>query len=331
MKRAAQVCARALLALALAVLTLWSFAAIQYSNLPQALRLPAAIAFVALVGALWFLVKPRRRGRLAALAAFALLVAAWLAIPPSNVRDWMPDVAVLPWAEIAGERVTLHEIRACEYRSETDYTVRHHDQTFALGQLRSADLYMVYWGSQSIAHTMISFGFEDGSYVCFSIETRKEKGESYSAIRGFFKQYELTYVVADERDLVGLRTNFRHEDVYLYRLLVPREILRQVFLDYAQELNELKATPRWYNAATSNCTTNIRRHTAPHDPEQRWDWRVLINGRLDEMLYERGRLDTHLPFAELKRASRVNERALAAGDGADFSELIRRGLPGMPP
>lgn len=317
------------LRLALLLLTLWGALAIEYSNLPASLRRVAAILFVALVAAVLAFVRPRRRALLALGVLFVLLIGWWLAIPPSNQRDWTPDLAVLPWAEIGSDHVTIHEIRNCEYRSETDYDVRHYDKTFALDALQSIDFYMVHWGSPSIAHTMMSFGFADGSYVCFSIETRKERGEEYSAIKGFFKQYELTYVVADERDLVRLRTNFRHEDVYLYRLKAPAETVRQVFLDYLREVNALKAEPQWYNAATSNCTTNIRGHTAPYDPEARWDWRMLINGTLDEMIYERGKLDTSLPFAELKRRSRVNEAALAAGASPDFSGRIRQGLPGF--
>jgi hypothetical protein len=261
-----------------------------------------------------------------------VIAAWWLLIPPSNSRKWQPDVAVLPWAEVRENLVTVHNIRNCDYRTETDYTVSHYDRSFDLTGLKSLDLFLVYWGSPSIAHTMLSFGFEDGSHLCFSIETRKEVGEDYSAIKGFFKQFELTYVVADERDLVRLRTNYRTgEDVYLYRFNVSMDFARKVLLDYLRELNSLKDRPEWYRAIGTNCTTSILRHTTPFNPDARFDWRLIANGYLDEMLYERGKLDQSLPFAELKKRSLINQRAKAADKASDFSRLIRVGLPGMEP
>ena len=174
---------------------------------------------------------------------------------------------------------------------------------------------------------MLSFGFEGDGYVCFSIETRKNMGEAYSAIKGFFKQYELTYVVADERDLVRVRSNYRNEDVYLYRLKVLPETAKLVFLDYLREVNRLKDRPEWYNALTSNCTTNVRGHTAPYNPNAKFDWRILINGYIDEFIYEQGVLDQSLPLAELKALSHINARGRAADQDPDFSQRIREGLP----
>jgi len=176
---------------------------------------------------------------------------------------------------------------------------------------------------------MVSFGFDGDQYVCFSIETRKRKGQEYSAIKGFFKQYELTYIVADERDVVRLRTNFRHEDVYLFHLKVKPDIIRKIFLDYLREVNQLKERPEWYNALTSNCTTDIRQHTAPYNPNARWDWRIIVNGFLYEFMYEQGMIDRSLSLTELKQRSYINEKANQAGGTADFSTRIREGLPGI--
>ena len=202
-------------------------------------------------------------------------------------------------------------------------------QTFALDQLRSVDLYLVTWGSPHIAHTMVSFGFTSGDQVCFSIETRKEKGEEYSAVKGLFRQFELTYIIADERDLVRLRTNYRHgEEVYLYRLQVTLEQGRQLFLDYLRRANELHGQAEWYNALTDNCTTAIRTQRAAANRAP-WDWRMLLNGHLDELLYERGMLVTNLPFADLKKLSNINPQAKAAATAADFSQQIRKKLPGF--
>lgn len=202
--------------------------------------------------------------------------------------------------------------------------MRHYDQTFDLDQLRSADLFMVYWGSPHMAHTMISFGFEGGSNLCFSIEARKEKGERYSPVRGLFRQYELVYVVADERDAVRVRTNYRPgEDVYLLPLSGSPAQLRVFLLDYLERVNRLRHHPEWYDTITDNCTVSIRnqRATANRMP---WDWRLLLNGHADELLYERGMVATNLPLAELKQRAHVNARARAADKAADFSRMIRQ-------
>ncbi|MBN2437809.1 MAG: DUF4105 domain-containing protein [Deltaproteobacteria bacterium] len=307
----------------------WATLAILYSNLPGFLRPWIACIFglgslVALVGRY-----SNRRTRLRFLVVFAVVLVWWLLMPPSNSQNWQPDVAVLPWADIQGSKVTIHNIRKCDYRSETDYTVRHYDKTFDLEKLKSVDLSLVYWGSPYIAHTMFSFGFEGEGFVCFSIETRKEVGEAYSTVKGFFRQYEMTYVIADERDLIGLRTNYRGEQVYLYRLDAPADLIRKVFLDYLREVNSLKERPEWYNALTDNCTTSIRGHTAPYNPDARFDWRIIISGLIDEMLYERKIVDTKLLFPELKERSLINERAKGLDKSPDFSRLIRAGLPGM--
>jgi hypothetical protein len=319
----------ALLCLILIALAVWATLAVYYSNLPEGLRMPGAIAVALLFPGIFLMVHPARSAVAAFCGVWLILLAWWLFIPPSNQRNWQPDVAVLPWAEISGNQVTIHNIRNCEYRSETDYTVRHYDKTYDLNQLRRVDLFLVYWGSPSIAHTMLSFGFDGGVHVCFSIETRKRIGQEYSAIKGFFKQYELTYVVADERDLVGLRTNYRNEDVYLYRLIASAEVIRGVFLDYLKTVTRLKDKPEWYNALTSNCTTNIRGHTHPYNPDGKWDWRIIINGYVDEMCYERGVIDQNLPFDELKKKSYINPQARSGEIDSTFSRRIRNGMPGM--
>ena len=312
----------------LLLMAAWATLAIMFSALPDFMQ--RWIAGIFAIGSLIALVGrfSNRMTLSGFLAGFAAVLAWWLFMQPSNSRNWQPDVAVLPWAEINGSRVTIHNIRNCEYRSETDYTVHHYDKTFDLATLKSVDLSLVYWGSPYIAHTMLSFGFDGEGIVCFSIETRKEVGESYSAIKGFFRQYELTYVVADERDLIGLRTNYRDEQVYLYHINASEDFIRKVFLDYLREMNSLKDHPEWYNAFTGNCTTGIRAHTVPYDPDARFDWRFIVNGFIDEMLYERKVIDTTLPFPELKKLSFINVRANGMDKSPDFSQLIRVGLPG---
>ena len=314
---------------ALAMLTAWAVAALYFDVRVGWLRVPLAVLYAFAVLAAFIVIKRRWLAAAVATGGFVLVLAWWVSLRPSNDRNWQPDVAVLAYAETNGSRVNLRNIRNCDYRTETDFDVRHYDREFDLDKLRTADLFMVYWGSPNIAHTMVSFGFDGGDYVCFSIETRKEKGEAYSAIRGLFRQFELIYIVGDERDLVRLRTNYRQgEDAYIYRLRGSQEQLRAFFLDYVRRVNSLHQQPEWYSAVTQNCTTSIRtqRAAASRAP---WDWRMLVNGYGNELLYEREAIATNLPLAELKQLGYVNERAKAANQAKDFSQRIRQGVPGM--
>jgi hypothetical protein len=318
--------ARVLAWVVLVPASIWAVAAL-YFDLPVAgLRVPLATLYGLGVVAVW--IRARRPWKLIiTAAAFAGVLAWWFSLRPSNDRNWLPDLAVLPWAEISGSRVTIHHIRHCEYRTETDFDVRHYDRTFDLDRLRTADLFLVYWGSPHIAHTMMSFGFDGGEHVCISIETRKEKGESYSAVKGFFRQFELAYVIADERDVVRLRTNFRQgEEVYLYRLRSTPAGARQLLLEYLARANHLREHPEWYNAVTDNCTTGIRMQRTAADRIP-WDWRLLANGHGDALLYERGLIATDLPLAALKERSHINARAKTAPPDETFSQRIREGVP----
>lgn len=316
--------------LSLFALTGWGALAIYYSYLPETVRTVLAALFVlCAAGALTFI---RSRGLAYGifLFLFGIVLAGWFSMKPSNHRDWQPDVARLAWADIQGDRITVHNIRHCDYRSEDDYTIGYYDRTVELSRLTSVDLYLVDWGLTHLVHTMLSFGFGDGEYICISIETRKEKHEDYSTVRGLFRQYELYYVVADERDVVRLRTNYRAgETTYLYRIKnVSLDVGRKIFLDYLKTMNRLKEKPEWYNALTGNCTTEIRGHTRPYTRGS-WNWRILANGYIDELLYERGVLDRSLPFKTLKEMSIINLRARAADQDPAFSERIRAGLPGF--
>ena len=224
---------------------------------------------------------------------------------------------------IDDDQITIHNVRNFDWHSLDDFTPRYDTRTYDLSRLRGADLFVIHWGSPLIAHTIASFDFGDQERICFSIETRPERGKSYSAIGGFYRQFELIYVPCDERDAIRVRTNIRKdEDVYLYHLNLPIEEIRSRFLEYLKRMNQLYARPEWYNALTSNCTTNIRTQHVVARPAP-WDWRILVNGKGDEMLYERGVLDRSLPFGELKRRAYINSRAKAADNAPDFSELIR--------
>src|SRR6266550_7605912 len=235
----------------------WAAGAL-YFDFPKASAFVAILFVIALLAIVIFV-----RGKLLKLAivfgAFAAVVSWWLTLKPSNDREWQPDVAQTAWADINGDEVTIHNVRNCDYRTQTDFTPHWETRTVRLLQITGMDLAINYWGSPWIAHPIVSFQFADAPPLCFSIETRKEMGESYSTIGGIYRQFELIYIVADERDVLRVRTNYRHgEDVYLYRTMASPAQARERFLEYLRAMNQLHEHPRWYNAVTSNCTTAIR-------------------------------------------------------------------------
>ena len=303
----------------------WAFGAV-YFDFPRIGTLAAILFVVILLAATMFV-----RGQLLKLAivlgASAVVAGWWLTLKPSNDRAWQPDVSETAWAEINGDEVTFHNVRNCDYRTDIDFTPHWETRTVRLSQITGMDVAINYWGSPWIAHPIVSFQFSDGLPLCFSIETRKTIGQQYSTLEGFYRQYTLIYVVADERDCIRLRTNYRREDVYLYHTLASPAQARQRFREYINTVNVLHENPRWYNAVTSNCTTSIRAQRAVK-LRAPWDWRILLNGKADEMLYQDHAIATGgLSFTELKQRSLIDERARAADHDPDFSRIIREGLP----
>jgi len=316
----------------LALLTLWAVAALFVDCRITALRIPVTLIYV--LGVITIFVK-RRRFRWAAvfyIAGFCSVLAWWLTLKPSNDGNWQPDVDRTAWAEISGDRVTIHNLRNCDYRTETDYADCWSDRTLYLSQIRAADLFLTNWGIRFVSHPIISFQFGDNEHIAFSIEARYKAGQAYSTVLGCFRQYGLIFVTADERDVIRLRTNYRKdEEVYLYRLQGTPEVARGMFLTYVVALNRLKDHPEWYNEVTRNCTTTIESQLAAvvNNP-QPWNYQFLLNGTLDELLYNRGRLVAGgLPFPELKQHQHINTAARAANRSHDFSALIRAGRVGF--
>jgi hypothetical protein len=311
---------------------LWGVCAFYYGSWPHTVCATLALLYgVAHLGVV--LIAPWRRVVLGCVALFLLPLAAFHLMRPSNDRPWQPDVAQQSYAEINGDQVTLYNVRNCVYQSETNFTVAFETRHYDLSKVRTADIFLVDWGLRKVAHTMLSFGFDDGQYLCFSIETRKEIGESYSAFKGLFRQYEVIFIAGDERDLVGLRTNYRvGETARLYRLVkAPAEAVRATFVEYLDHINSLKQKPKWYNAMTGNCMVGffqIARHHAVKG-RGRWHWSVILNGYADQRAYQNGALDTSLSFDALRERSIINSRAQAAGSSPEFSALIREGLPGV--
>jgi uncharacterized protein DUF4105 len=336
------------IALLLTLATGWAAAALYFDLRTPWLRIPLPALYLLLDAAAVFLLPTFQARAIAVFVGFLLVLIWWRSIKPSNDRIWQPDVAQTAWAELDGDIVTIHNFRQCEYRKEFDYDCSWVDKQVRLSEIRGVDLFITYWGSSWIAHPITSFQIGENDHVAFSIDVRKELHERFSSIRGFFRSYELYYAVSTEDNLVRLRTNFRRgakrqgEDVYLYRTTAGPDWSRLLFLAYIYRINELHTRAEWYNAVTSNCTTNIFNERniadnfvkAPSSPLHkllnRFDWRILLNGKGDKMEYQRGDLETGgLSFVDLKRQAHINEVARQTNDPEGFSERIRRGRVGF--
>jgi hypothetical protein len=312
------------------VLITWGALAIYFSNLPWAeLRLGLAVAFAAF--AIWGRwLSSRRHMSAIVMVLFLGVVAWWIAIPPSHDRPWRPEVAVMPRAFIDGDRVRLTGARNFDYRSRDDFTVRYEEREVLLSHLTGLDFYVSYWSEGLVGHTFLSFIFDNAPPLSISIETRPEVGESFAPVASLFKQFELIYVVGDERDLVRVRTNHRRETVYLYRLNSSPEDARRLLLVYLARINELADRPEFYHLLSNSCTINIIRYANAVGRKGRFDIRHLLNGLIDSYLYHSGRIDTTLPFDELRQRSLINAAAQAADGAPDFSDRIRASLPTIP-
>jgi hypothetical protein len=319
-------------ALVLVLWFAWTAFTIVFSNLrSEALRNGLALAYVLGLVVLLVFLRPRRRGLLAALGLSLAVAGAYWLVRPSNDRQWLPDVAVTPRIDFDGDRVTVHGVRNFHYRSEQDFDARWEDRSYDLAKLRTLDLGMSYWGPVDYCHTFLSFGFEGGEELAVSVETRKEVGEEYSTWAGFFRRFELLYVFADERDVIGVRTNHRGEHVYLYRLRADPVRLRELFLSYLRFADGLSRKPQFYGVFLNSCGVNILNRVAETGRTVFVGRDALLNGHWDRHLYDRGALDRSLPFEQLRERSLVDARAQGAGDAPDFSQRIREGLPPAPP
>jgi Domain of unknown function (DUF4105) len=316
----------------LALLTLWAMTALYVDIRIAALRVPMTLIYVLGIIAILFKFKGSRWAAALCLASFCCVLVWWLTLKPSNEGNWQPDNDRAAWTEMDGDRVTIHNLRNCDYHTETDYANCWSDRTLDLSQIRAVDFFLTNWGIPFASHPIVSFQFGDNGHVAFSIEARYKVGQAYSTILGCFRQYGLIFVAADERDVIRLRTNYRKdEEVYLYRLQVQPEVTRAMFLTYVTYLNKLRDHPEWYNQLTRNCTTTLQKPLAAdvNDP-QPWNYQYIVNGTLDRLVYDRGRLVTGgLPFPELKQREHINAAARSADGSPDFSALIRAGRIGF--
>jgi Domain of unknown function (DUF4105) len=323
----------ALLWLVVLILSCWAMAALLIDVRFSALRVPLVILYAVVLVIVFVRFKLHLRSALLCLGCFCVVLAWWLSLKPSNSGAWQANVDRPAWVEMNGDRLIIHNLRNCDYRTETDYSNCWSDRAVNLSDLRGVDLFFTTWGVKWIGHPILSFQFGNDQHVAFSIEARYKGEQNYSAILGFFRQYELIFIAADERDVIRLRTNFRKdEEVFLYKTTASPEAARAIFLTYVDYLDQLKDHPEWYNALTRNCTTTLDKQisSAVAKPKP-WNYQFLVNGTLDELLYDRGRFVTDgLSFQELKSRAHINAVARTVVDkDQDYSAIIRTNRPGF--
>ncbi len=250
---------------------------------------------------------------------------AFLLKKPTGTGEWSPDQAILPYTDIKGSTILIHNIRNCIYRTETDFDVQYYDKTISINDITGVDFIVEpFLGLKGVAHTFVSFRIRDGSFISISVEIRKRKGEHFSAWKGFFKHFELMYVLADERDIIAMRACFRRDKVYLYPIQTTPEKAQQMFLSMLQRANKLRVKPEFYDTLANTCTTNIANHVNMVTPKKiPWSHKVFAPSFSDELAYEVGLIDNTLPFAETKKRALINNRADAALNDPSFSKLIR--------
>jgi hypothetical protein len=313
-------------------LTAWSALALWFRvPAPEALRGAAAVLFAVLGLATIVALFMRRSRSLIALAVFAVafggLLAWWSTITPPLDGDWAPDVARQTTGSIEGDTLTLSDVRDFDWRTDSDFTEKWSKRSYDLSKLKTLDLFLAYWAGPEMAHVIMSFGFEGGDYLAWSVEVRREKSGEFSPIADAFKSHTLVYLATTERDTVRLRTNVRGEDVRLYRLKTPPEQARALLREYVVESTELAERPKWYNSITANCATVVFKLVRAAGSGLPLDWRLVVNGFLPGYLYDHGAVVTTMPLSELMERARVSPQAKAADQSPDFSRLIRVGVP----
>jgi hypothetical protein len=315
--------------LILLLLTAWSVLALSFDVRVAWLRIPCVAAYLLALAVVLVAVKRFWHRALCCGLCFLVVLGWWLLLKPSNDGAWQPDVSRLAYGKVNGDHVTIYDTRSCDYRAEFDYTCAWPTREVDMSQIRGMDLFVDYWGSPWIAHTILSFDLGNHQHIAFSIEARKVAGQSYSAVRGFFRQFTLISTVSDERDVVRLRTNYRQdENLYLFHTTATPAFARSLFLDYIHFTNYLHDHPKWYNALTSNCTTEI--FTLKTMRSLPRNWTILLNGKGAAEQYREGNLaGDGLPFDELMKRAYINPAAKAADSDLEFSEKIRENRPGF--
>jgi Domain of unknown function (DUF4105) len=316
--------------LVIAPLTAWAAMALWFRlPAPEWARAAAAGLFVIL--GLATALAPLRRRRWVALwvyaPAFGGVVLWWGTIQPPAGGDWAPDVARQTTGTVDGDILTLSDVRDFDWRTDDDFTERWSKRSYDLSKLKTLDLFLGYWAGPVMAHVMMSFGFEDGNHLAWSVEVRRERTGQFSPVADAFKSHTLVYLATTERDSVRLRSNVRGEDVRLYRLNTPPAHAKLLLLEYVAESNELAAQPKFYNSITANCATVVFKIVRAAGGMFPFDWRLVVNGFLPGYLYDHQVVVTTMPLSELMERARIDAQAKAADQSPDFSRLIRVGVP----
>lgn len=300
---------------------------------PEWLKILIATLFATLLPAAFLLSRSFLKGLILCLVFLTGLGVWWQTLQPTNEKEWASDVAQVAHGEIQGNSLSMFNVRNFRYIADEIYDEnweteeRWETRKYNLDEIQGLDIFLSYWGSEHIAHTILSWDFGHDQHLAISIETRKDINQEYSAVKGFFKQFELSYVAADEKDIIRLRTNYRKERVYAYRLQISKQRARALLVDYVATMNQLADTPEFYDALTRNCTTAIYLHTKTiNSDDPPMDWRILASGHLDELLYEKGIINQRLPFQALRQQSRIDQR-MQAHDDKHYSKILRYDLP----
>jgi hypothetical protein len=316
--------------LCVALLSAWSTLALWF-RFPGPDWMRAVVAGLFAILGLTTAIALFTRRRWAALGVFALafvaLVVWWSTIKPPTDGDWAPDVARQTTATIDGDILTLSDVREFEWRSDSDFAERWSKRSYDLSKLKTLDLFLAYWAGPEMAHVIMSFGFEGGDYLAWSVEVRREKNGEFSPIADAFRSHTLVYLATTERDSVRLRSNVRGEDVRLYRLNTPPEQARVLLLQYVSEATALAEQPKFYNSITANCATVVFKLVRAAGGTFPLDWRLVVNGFLPRYLYDQRVVVTTMKLSELMERARINAQAKAADQSPDFSQLIRVGVP----
>jgi hypothetical protein len=269
------------------------------------------------------------RGRpLLTLGALALAgLGFWSLLTPSRDRHWSADQSLVPWTEFSGDSVRVHEVRNFHWTGATTFEPAWEDRSYRLDRVATVWYVLVPFSRRwrGPAHAFVSFGFDDGHYLAISVEARREVGEVYGVFKGLFRRFELTYVIGDERDMIGRRAVYDGTDVFLYPVRADRAGARAMLTGMLERANQLRDQPEFYNTLTNNCTLNLVRHVNQVVPGRiPSSWRVILPGYSDQVAASLGLIDSTLPLAAARASFRVNDRARAALDSADFSRLIRQ-------
>lgn len=312
---------------AVVLLGIWGSLALWFrAPFPETGRLFAAAVFgLAMIALIVLAARGRWRAALAPMALVPALFIWWHSLTPSNDRDWAADVARPVIGEFKGDQLTIQNVRNFEWRSETDFTPRWESRNYDLTKLNDVDLIASYWAGEAIAHILVSFGFSDGQRLVWSIELRRTKTQTYSALASFFRQSELIFLAADERDIIRLRTTVRGENVRMFPLKLKPGAARALLGEYVHIANDYAASPHWYNTITANCTTMVFRIARALHPYAPFNWRVLLSGYFPELIYSHGGIDNSVPWPQWRTKSQIDAAARAADalDSVSFSNAIR--------